>query len=366
MTPPPLLRITGLGHPAVDDRGVRVRFVKPHTIRNLYELGTRRRFAINERFTSAIKAARPERYIGPLRWSVFFSLCVLLMVAIFILLAIYGPFPRGTVLLMGLIALISAIVFQSMHHTKGTEFLIAMTGLSEGRCPSCAFSLEGLSPEPDGCILCPECGHAWNADRIVRPHWEQADDSVPRAREPRLDFRKSSLLLLCSRFTPDDCGRLVRVHNTRLWCVAPETRTLHDPQDLDEVVSMLRRLGRVRRIVFFVIGITLSALATVYWVIPAFEQTIAGAIVLGLVFGCLVLASVLVLLGSAWANSMKMTRVHTDRGWCGSCLNDLTTTPANRSGMRVCALCKSSWLDDRFPQQESDAGDSISETPPAP
>lgn len=29
------------------------------------------------------------------------------------------------------------------------------------RCRACAFSLEGLAPEGDGCVVCPECGAAW-------------------------------------------------------------------------------------------------------------------------------------------------------------------------------------------------------------
>lgn len=30
-----------------------------------------------------------------------------------------------------------------------------------GLCPSCAYRIDGLGPEPDGCIVCPECGAAW-------------------------------------------------------------------------------------------------------------------------------------------------------------------------------------------------------------
>ncbi len=39
-----------------------------------------------------------------------------------------------------------------------------------GRCAGCAYSLEGLGPEPDGCTVCPECGAAWNrAERLAPP-----------------------------------------------------------------------------------------------------------------------------------------------------------------------------------------------------
>lgn len=30
-----------------------------------------------------------------------------------------------------------------------------------GRCPCCGYELSQLSIEPDGCVVCPECGAAW-------------------------------------------------------------------------------------------------------------------------------------------------------------------------------------------------------------
>jgi hypothetical protein len=33
--------------------------------------------------------------------------------------------------------------------------------LSKHRCPACAFDLRGLTADPDGCTICPECGAAW-------------------------------------------------------------------------------------------------------------------------------------------------------------------------------------------------------------
>ncbi len=36
------------------------------------------------------------------------------------------------------------------------------TMLKDRHCPSCAYPLEGLRPDPeDGCTVCPECGGAW-------------------------------------------------------------------------------------------------------------------------------------------------------------------------------------------------------------
>ena len=38
--------------------------------------------------------------------------------------------------------------------------------LGSGRCASCAYALAGLAAEEDGCVVCPECGAAWRADRL--------------------------------------------------------------------------------------------------------------------------------------------------------------------------------------------------------
>src|SRR5690606_27708851 len=37
--------------------------------------------------------------------------------------------------------------------------IVAMT--RSGLCPSCAYGIGGIPPEPDGCTVCPECTAAW-------------------------------------------------------------------------------------------------------------------------------------------------------------------------------------------------------------
>jgi hypothetical protein len=49
------------------------------------------------------------------------------------------------------------------------EWSIAPNMLRKRRCPACAYSLSGLTPEPDNCIQCPECGAAWKAERVGKP-----------------------------------------------------------------------------------------------------------------------------------------------------------------------------------------------------
>lgn len=35
-----------------------------------------------------------------------------------------------------------------------------------GRCPQCAYAIQGLTPQADGCVICPECAAAWRKDSV--------------------------------------------------------------------------------------------------------------------------------------------------------------------------------------------------------
>lgn len=40
--------------------------------------------------------------------------------------------------------------------------LMSAAFLKHGHCPACTYDLKSLSPQPDGAVACPECGHAWS------------------------------------------------------------------------------------------------------------------------------------------------------------------------------------------------------------
>jgi hypothetical protein len=47
-------------------------------------------------------------------------------------------------------------------YTGGSPTVFRDAMLRSGRCPACAYSLEGADPDPaDGCTVCAECGAAW-------------------------------------------------------------------------------------------------------------------------------------------------------------------------------------------------------------
>ncbi len=53
---------------------------------------------------------------------------------------------------------------------------IAGIYLSGGACPSCSYDLTAQEAAGDGCVVCPECGAAWEAARLRVPA-ESASDS---------------------------------------------------------------------------------------------------------------------------------------------------------------------------------------------
>lgn len=63
----------------------------------------------------------------------------------------------GFVLLTGLRSLGAVYCFQ-----KGAPQDVVSAFITQGRCASCGYLIEGCPPhEPDGCTICPECGAAW-------------------------------------------------------------------------------------------------------------------------------------------------------------------------------------------------------------
>jgi hypothetical protein len=58
---------------------------------------------------------------------------------------------------------IAALLIRKRERVSRIASLLA----AHGRCGGCAYSLEAIPPEPDGCRICPECGAAWHKDRHV-------------------------------------------------------------------------------------------------------------------------------------------------------------------------------------------------------
>lgn len=69
-------------------------------------------------------------------------------------------FIAGLVVALGMMVLVVLpLGTRLVRHRLGPDIREAV--LDQGFCPSCAYRLEGVPPEADGCTVCPECGGAW-------------------------------------------------------------------------------------------------------------------------------------------------------------------------------------------------------------
>lgn len=99
-----------------------------------------------------------------------------------------------------LVLLVAVLVLGIGHAWRAWPAWVRETHLRQGLCPACGYGLAGHAPEPDGCVVCPECASAWNVadeqviDRavvVVRAEREQAAQHSENS-EPPMKTRETS------------------------------------------------------------------------------------------------------------------------------------------------------------------------------
>lgn len=117
----------------------------------------------------------PRRKVHELRWMGVEGAVVALVIGVGLFLA---PGPGwasqtlamvmrlgGTLLItLGLVVLVSVVIVRWRGESIGEPLMRARA--ERGRCRGCAFELEGLPAEEDGCVVCPECGAAWRKEAV--------------------------------------------------------------------------------------------------------------------------------------------------------------------------------------------------------
>lgn len=208
--------------------------------------------------------------------------------------------------------------------------------LADGVCPSCAYSINGLIAENDGCRVCPECGAAWSNDCILREH-EFRQEAETSDRRPR--FGRSATAHR-KRLQADHRGELVPIVGRDLrWAIATAPN-----DDVRERLTACRddaaRSSRPVRLL-------LAGLSLAYWGLMVFA-TISSARGSG-IFG----AAVFSVIAFTWAWSFwrgnwgitrpGMCRVMLSGRLCPSCTGDLTGLTAENDGCVVCSECLAAW-----------------------
>ncbi|MEL6739902.1 MAG: hypothetical protein AAFP26_04540 [Planctomycetota bacterium] len=146
--------------------------------------GTRRPVAPTQRFVERgspkDRGNSDERYdvvaIGPagcLALHAAFFIVIIAGSCVAVLTVMYGPgaslppLLRGLMpgLLAGAFAILLSFMARPMMRSVSAR-VYAMVHFQASRCPSCAFSLEGLEPDDEQRVTCPECSAVWYRTRI--------------------------------------------------------------------------------------------------------------------------------------------------------------------------------------------------------
>jgi len=226
---------------------------------------------------------------------------------------------------------------------------VGATIVAHGYCARCAYSLKGLETHPDGAIVCPECGAAWIAARITRPHWTGVQP--PLAEAPPLLPR---LLFIRPPLVNDARGVLVRRMDSWLLSVWPDRRRALGRERVQRLRRTLRSRGRWLRW-------TLAAFlaATTIWVLTLLahlegvEDPAGWLAIVGIVAGALLLgfASLAAVLGELDIPESHFARTAAAEGLCAACAGELG--PADTDGYRVCIACGATWRAEHPPDQPS-------------
>lgn len=221
--------------------------------------------------------------------------------------------------------------------------------LASGRCPCCEYSLEGAVAEPDGCVVCPECGGAWKGSRVrtgvsvptaLREHRRRL---VKPGRGDRLTMTGRRLLIV-----QDARGHAAYVINPRLRRLDEATIERLTPARIAAVrqmpcgrwrglliaPAMLIGLVGVSRFIIapkptgMNIGTVFSMVAFAFWCL------VAVTIVLGLIS---------MVFGDSAVSPRAACEANLTHGICPQCLELLDGCVPDAQGVVICPGCAAAW-----------------------
>lgn len=331
---------------AADDRGQPVALLGFADLKRVERDPNQRRAALARRLRDAVRAE--SRRSTPLRAVVMVTLIVVVWAAWAVVVTVAPSFRSVPIFWIVVVVSVVGFRFWARRAAAGN---LARTAVAEGVCGACAYSLQDLATEPDGCLVCPECGAAWRAERITRPHWEGANAGVTY--QPGW-LRRTVFNIPSPRdlLAPDDRGRFVPVMDSYLKLLPPARRAEWGRARRRALVSRLRAVGRVPRALLAVVA-TLPCWLVVGALFVASGFSIAGPPARGvspeLLWVAVVMTGVACLIGLAvfWSNRfgppLKLVPVFRAAGVCASCGEDLGGVAAASDGCRACPECGAAW-----------------------
>ncbi len=330
---------------AADDRGAAIALLRISDIKRAAEGPDKRRAALAKRLRDAIKVE--SRRITWLRLAAGVG-GVLVVISVMGVLASTWRWAANFNSVIFWVGVIALSLGMRLMVRRQVARQVAATAVAEGICGGCAYTLEGVPVEPDGCLVCPECGAAWRRERITRPHWESAAST--ELYEPAW-WRRILFSMPRSRdlLAADDRGRFVRVLDSWLQLLPPARRAEWGPERLRDVRARTRRVGRIWRWVLAgpvgLVGAMLAAGAMTVLVnarrLTSDDIALAGVLTgLAIMLGLLVMA---IIRSNGHSPPRKVAPVLTRLGLCASCGNSIAGVAPDSDGLATCGECGASW-----------------------
>lgn len=264
------------------------------------------------------RKARGQTGTGALSAQIAYSLALVFIALLAFLNFRRGSYGFGVFMLCLLAYTFFELFIKRWYRRWRHKEQIVRALIAFDRCGSCGYELKGINTQDDGCLVCPECGAAWRADK-------RRSDDPPRWVRPKPWHRKY-------------------VHDDRGWRCRPSFGIRP---------SLLGRNAKRKRLLLRTSG----ALGWASYVSGALILLVlVGGLVLGFVFADAVIALaalgvtiVLLLLQTVlwpvawWVSGERMRLALLDRGMCVCCDAALPEEPES-DGRRVCQTCGSAWL----------------------
>lgn len=205
--------------------------------------------------------------------------------------------------------------------------------LEEGLCPSCGYNLHGIEKDVDGRVVCPECGAAWNAVKIIRsaPFEFGAEFGVP-LKAVWAASKKLPGWSVC-----DDRGRVVPLAHPRL---RKEIRAA-SATNAQRLLHARRETARGSRWVRWpFVSLAWASAAAVPAVYMHMGAPLSGGVFLAAIFGALAFAATY---GNFLYRPSAMREALVSRRMCASCATSLRRLPGDTDGMTTCTACRAAW-----------------------
>lgn len=222
-----------------------------------------------------------------------------------------------------------AVLFSANNMTHVRDQAVANVLTASHRCGACGYGLRAESIESDGCVVCTECGAAWNHERLkptaASPEAVTTELEATLKANERSPHRQHD-----ERFMP--CG--IATHKERLDGEPPAS-----PRGAEALAVLRRKVLRRRLITCGCVAGTGAALLVVGFVIDR-PLNHLGLIIA--VAGAVLVVIALCIFGLS-EDPKKRKAHYLSHRVCPRCLDELGTDEAFDHCV-VCPTCGAAWL----------------------